>query len=159
MANPSNKILSMVLNKQNIPDVSSTTLSTTGLTAKSGNTLQWTINTRTIDDITSIGLINSPNVIGPINYYLYDSFDDIFQGTANSVGQIIPLKGEHIEKIVITANSTTSNGQPPAGLQVVINGCFKPELLRTKAQVENVPTTMMTGRKNSFRFFIIIYLV
>ncbi len=146
MAHPSNKILSMVLNKENIPDVSSTTLLTSGLTAKSGNTLQsWTIHTRTIDDITSIGLTNSPNVVGPIRYQLYDAFDNIIEATGDSVGQIIPLTGEYIDKIVITANQTTSNAQPPSNLKLVINGCFKEELLRTKAQIESQPTTVITG--------------
>ncbi len=146
MAHPSNKILSMVLNKENIPDVSSTTLLTSGLTAKSGNTLQsWTINTRTIDDITSIGLTNSPNVVGPIRYQLYDAFDNIIEATGDSVGQIVPLTGEYIDKIVITANQTTSNAQPPSNLKLVINGCFKEELLRTKAQIESQPTTVITG--------------
>ncbi len=146
MAHPSNKILSMVLNKENIPDVSSTTLLTSGLTAKSGNTLQsWTIHTRTIDDITSIGLTNSPNVVGPIRYQLYDAFDNIIEATGDSVGQIVPLTGEYIDKIVITANQTTSNAQPPSNLKLVINGCFKEELLRTKAQIESQPTTVITG--------------
>jgi hypothetical protein len=136
----------MVLNKENIPDVSSTTLLTSGLTAKSGNTLQsWTIHTRTIDDITSIGLTNSPNVVGPIRYQLYDAFDNIIEATGDSVGQIVPLTGEYIDKIVITANQTTSNAQPPSNLKLVINGCFKEELLRTKAQIESQPTTVITG--------------
>ena len=145
MTDPSTKVSSMVLNKQSIPDVTTTTLATTGLTAKTGNTLQWTITTRTIDDVTSIGLSYSSNVVGPITYQLYDSFDNVFSGTG-TVGQIIPLKGEYIEKIVVTGNSVTSNGQPPADLKLVVNGCFKPDILRTKAQIESRDTTtVVTG--------------
>jgi hypothetical protein len=145
MTNPSNKVLSMQLNGETISNVNSVPLLTTGLNAKSGNSLKsWVIDTQTINDITSIGLINSPNVQGPILYQLYDTFDNVVQNTSDSVGQIIPIKGENIQQIVITANTTTRDGQPPQNLKLVVNGCFREELLRTKAQIESV-TAAMTG--------------
>jgi hypothetical protein len=140
MLHPSNKVHSMKLNGQTISNVSATSLTTTGLNATSGHSLHsWIIHTKLIDDVKSIGLTNSPNVIGPIQYYLYDSFSSVINATGDSVGQIVPVdKAEYIEKIVITANTT--NGQPPVNLKLVLNGCFKEELLRTKAQVEQRST-------------------
>jgi len=136
MANPSNKVISMDLNGEFIKDVNSTSLLTSGLTAKSGTALQsWTIHTKLIDDITSIGLVGPTNVQGPIQYQLYDSFDTFVPAIGNASGDIVPIKGEYIRKIVITAN--TSDNLPPKNLKVVINGCFKEDLLRTKAQVEH----------------------
>ena len=157
MADPSNKVMSMELNRENFANVDSTTLLTTGLTARSGSTLQsWTINTRTINEITSIGLVNSPNVIGLIRYQLFDGFDTIYEATGNSVGQIVPLRGEFIERILITANSATRDGRPPANLKVVINGCFTEDLLRTKAQIES-RTTVSAGNELLRQFSLFSY--
>ncbi len=155
MTNPFNKINSMELNGQIINDVNSTELLlSSGLNATSGDRLlSWTINTKPINDITSIGLINSPNVQGPIRYKLYDSFDNVVETTGNSVGQIVPIKGEYIEKIVITANSRTRDGQVPYNLKVVVNGCFKEELLRTKAQLEH-HTNIEGKQKIKYLFFV-----
>ncbi|CAF4894723.1 unnamed protein product [Rotaria sp. Silwood1] len=142
MINPTNKINSMTLNGEVISDVSSVSSLSSGLTAKSGNTLQsWTIFTKPIDGITSIGLINSPNVIGPIQYQLYDSFDTLIEAKGNYVGQIVPINAEYIERIVITTSLPTIDGQPPKNLKLILNGCFKEEQLRTKAQIENDQTT------------------
>ncbi|CAF4275432.1 unnamed protein product, partial [Rotaria sp. Silwood2] len=142
MANPSNKINYMDLNGEVISDVSSISSLSTGLTAKSGNKLQsWTIFTKPIDGITSIGLINSPNIIGPIQYKLYDSFDTLIEANGSYVGQIVPINAEYIERIVVTTSLPTIDGQPPENLKLVLNGCFKEEQLRTKAQIENVETT------------------
>jgi len=146
MENPSNKIISMVLNGQTIRNVDKTTLATTGLTAQSGSNLNsWTIDTQTINDIVSIGIVNSPNLVGPIRFQLYDSFSGLVEATSASVGQIVSLHGEYIEQIVITTNATTSDGQPPRDLKLKINGCFKEETLRTKAQVEERDTTTTTA--------------
>lgn len=143
MADPSNKIMSMELNRENIVNVNPTALTTSGLTARSGSSLQsWTLITRTINEITSIGLINSPNVVAPIRYQLFDSFDTVYEATGSSVGQIVALRGEFIERIVITATSTTRDGRPPANLRLVINGCFTEDLLRTKAQIQDRTTTI-----------------
>jgi hypothetical protein len=143
MTNPSNKIQSMELNGETISNVSSTSFLTSGLNAKPGSTLlSWTINTQKINDITSIGLTNSPNVQGPIQYQLYDNFDNVVGTTGDKVGQIVPINGEYIDKIVVTTNTPTSDGQPPRNLKLVVNGCFKEESLRTKAQVEVRPTTV-----------------
>ena len=149
MITPSNKVTSMQLNGENLAGVSSTPLLTSGLTARSGNTLQsWILNTRTINEITSIGLINSPNVVGPIRYQLFDGFDTIYEATGGSVGQIVSLKGEFIERIVISTNSITRDGRPPSNLKLVINGCFTEDLLRTKAQIEN-RSTVAAGYRSS----------
>jgi hypothetical protein len=143
----------MKLNGETIKDVSSTSLLTSGLNAKSGTELQsWTIHTKLIDDITSIGLIGPTNVQGPIQYQLYDSFDNVVQAIGQAPGDIVPIKGEYIEKIVITGN--TSDNLPPKNLKVVINGCFKEELLRTKAQVEH--RTTFTGKQKLNILFIIL---
>lgn len=158
MINPSNKVTSMQLNGENLADVSSTSLLTSGLTARSDNKLQsWTIHTRTISEITSIGLINSPNVVGPIEYQLFDGFDTIYEATGNSVGQIISLKGEFIEKIVISAKSITRDGRPPSNLKLVINGCFTEDLLRTKAQIES-RTTVTAGNDCTLIFICSLFV-
>ena len=148
MANPSNKVNSINLNGEVISDVRSSLLLSSGLTAKSGNKLQsWTINTSVIDAITSIGLINSPNVRGPIHYQFYDDFDTLIEVNGNNVGQIVPVNAENIERIVITANSPTRDGRPPRNLKLTLNGCFREEQLRTKAQIESIRTSPMRGKQ------------
>ncbi|CAF4215767.1 unnamed protein product, partial [Rotaria magnacalcarata] len=137
MANPSSKIISMTLNGEVISDFNSISSASSGLTAKTGDKLQtWTIVTNLIDTVTSIGLVNSPNVIGPIRYQLYDNFDAVTEVSGDYAGQIIPIYAENIEQIVITTNVPTTDNQPPKNLKLSLNGCFKEEQLRTKAQVE-----------------------
>lgn len=148
LINPSNKIISMNLNGDVISDASLLSALSPGLTAKSGNKLEsWTIFTKPIDAVTSIGLINSPNVIGTIRYQLYDGFNNLVEANGNYVGQQVPVNAEYIERIVITTNMPTVDGQPPRELKLAINGCFKEEQLRTKAQIEDVPTTTIQGRQ------------
>jgi len=136
----------MELNGQFIKDVNSTSLLSTGLNATSGDKLQsWTIFTNTIDDVTSIGLINPPhlssNVQGPIRYELHDTFHNVIEASGDYVGQIVPVNAEDIEKIVITTNSTTRNGQPPDNLKLVINGCLHEGAVSYKPQIEATTTT------------------
>ncbi|CAF1225499.1 unnamed protein product, partial [Adineta ricciae] len=137
MTVPTNKIISMVLNGQKSTDYAALSPTSAGLTAKSGTKVQtWAIDTKTIDAVTSIGLINSPNVVGPIRYTLYDTFDGETTVIGNYVGEIIPVNMEDIQRIEITTDKATLDGQPPRNLKLVLNGCFKEESLRTKAQIE-----------------------
>ncbi|CAF3672957.1 unnamed protein product, partial [Rotaria socialis] len=137
MANPSGKILSMTLNGEVIPDLNSISSASSGLTAKTGDKLQtWTIVTNLIDTVTSIGLVNSPNVIGPIQYKLHNTFHAVSEITGNYTGQIVPIYAKNIRQIVITTNIPTTDNQPPKNLKLILNGCFKQEQLRTIPQIE-----------------------
>ena len=141
MAIPTNKILSMELNGQRSTDYAALALTSSGLTAKTGNKLQWSIVTKNIKGVTSIGLTNSPNIIGPITYILYDTYDGESTFYGNYVGQIVSVNVESIEHILITTSQGTIDGQPPRNVKLVLNGCFNEEQLRTKAQIEDDSTT------------------
>lgn len=144
--NPSRTINRFTLNGRETPAVSLSSFPSGGFTAASGNRIQsWIIETKTLDVVTEIGLMNAPNVVGPIRYSLYDSFDGLTEVVGNSVGQIVPIMAESIERIVITTNAPTTDGQPPRNLQLVLNGCFSGDALATKAQVESASTTVAQG--------------
>lgn len=145
MLNPSNKITSMQLNGDNITNFAASSASGEGLNAKSGNKLQWIIKTKPIQDITSIGLIDGSNIQGQIQYEVHGDFDSIGDVTGEYVGQIVPIKGESVDTITVTTDTTTTDGLPPRNLKLIVKGCFKEELLRTKAQIEQKPTTS-TGK-------------
>jgi hypothetical protein len=139
MLNPSNKIISMKLNDDDvIEDVSSTSLLTNGLTPKTGpNHLSWSIITQPIKGITSIAIINSPNLIGPITYQLYDAFDTPTERTGGFVGDIVYPNAAFTQIINITANGGTTDGGVPKNLKLYLQGCFTEEQLVTKAQIEH----------------------
>ncbi|CAF0925338.1 unnamed protein product [Rotaria sordida] len=142
MANPSNKINSMNLNGEDVSNVTSISSLSSGLTAKSGNTLKLLTNfTKPIEGITSIGLINSPNVVGPIRYQLYDGLGTLIEVNGTKIGEIVSINAEHIEQMVITTNLPTNDGQPPRNLKLVLNGCFNEAQLATKAQIEDNEST------------------
>ena len=132
-----------------------TSFPSAGFTATSGNTLQtWTIETRTLDAVTQIALTNSPNVKGPIRYTFYDSFDPLAEFVAANVGDIVSVMVENVERIVISTDTPTTDGQPPRGLKLVLNGCFKSNGLATKAQVENAATTKGTSKHHCYIFLV-----
>lgn len=134
MLNPLNKVINMELNGENITNISA--ILTTNLNAKTGTQLLWIIKTKPINDIVSIGLTDSPNVQGPIQYEVYGDFDSFDNATGKYVGHIVPIKGEYVDTIIIRANLNTNDGLPPQNLKLTVKGCFREELLRTKAQIE-----------------------
>jgi hypothetical protein len=145
--NPSSTIYNLTLNGQAASASSMTSFPSAGFTATSGNTLQtWTIETKTLDAVTEIALTNSPNLKGPIRYRFYDSFDLLADVVGANVGDIVSVMGENVERIVISTDTPTTDGQPPKGLKLVLNGCFKRNALATKAQVENAVTTKGTSK-------------
>lgn len=158
--NPSKTVNRFNLNGQETAGVSMSSFPVTGFTAASGNRIQsWTIETKTLDTITEIALTNSPNVVGPIRYRLFDSFDGVTEVIGATVGQVLRVNAENIERIVITTDNPTSDGQPPRNLKLTLNGCYRGDSLATKAQVESVTTTTAQGlldeliKFSSFSFF------
>ncbi len=126
LTKPTNRILSMNINGQNITDINSLSPSSTGVSAKSGNNLEsWIIDTKLIDSVTSIGLTNSLNVVGPIKYKLYDSFNKETTANGDSVGQIVPVNADLIQRIVISAPSQTINDSIPTNMKLHLYGCYK----------------------------------
>ncbi len=116
----------MNINGQNITDINSLAPSSTGVSAKSGSNLEsWTIDTALIDSVTSIGLTNSLNVVGPIKYKLYDPFNNETSANGDSVGQIVPVNADFTQRIVISAPSQTSNGSVPTNMKLHLYGCYK----------------------------------
>jgi hypothetical protein len=118
----------------------------TGFSATTGNQVQsWTIETKLIEAVTNIGLMNSPNVQGPITYSLYDGFDSLTEVVGKKVGDIVSVMAENIERIVITTNVNTTDNQPPKNLKLYLKGCFQATILLTKAQIELRDTTTTRG--------------
>ena len=147
LANPSNKVVSVNLNGKGTIGASLTSFPSAGFTATSGDRIQsWTIVTKTLDAVTSIGLSSASNVQGPIRYQLFDSFDGLTEVTGDTVGQILTVNSEFVERIVITADVPTTDGQPPRNIKLTLNGCFKEDMLRTKAQVEDADTTTLPSK-------------
>ena len=147
VANPSSTIIKFTMNGQDTSAASLTSFPSAGFTAASGNTvLSWTIETRSLDGVTQIGLTDSPNVRGPIRYRLFDGFDTLTEVIGNNVGDILNVMAENIERIVITTDTPTNDGKPPRNVKLVLSGCFKGDGLATKAQVENADTTTVQGK-------------
>ena len=131
----------MTLNGIETPASALLSFPSAGFNATSSNRIEsWIIDTKTLDIVTQIGLIESPNVRGPIRYRLYDSFDTQREFVAANLGDILSIAAESIERIIITTDTVTSDGRPPRNLKLVLNGCFKGDGLVTKAQIETPAT-------------------
>lgn len=154
MDNPANKIMSMTINGK--PSTEYTALSpssSAGLAAKAGAKLVLDITTKTLLGVTSIGLSSAANVIGTVNYKLLDTFEDPTDAQGEYVGDMKTVNAANVERIIITTNMATTDGQPPRDLRLILNGCFKEELLRTKAQVEEMPTTTKSSSSPVVSFY------